>query len=207
MKKTNEKQKRESPSVTDVLNELGDQLRYASELDRTGEPGNRIGATYSLAYLIQALTNLNYQQDELRPLERLLHSLGDLELGIQPALLTKNILTDAPKQGHKEAALYAMAAVMIDLLAEQMIINGELKNTAEDQAAKRVSAFMLSKGLSLPGRQETPGFKSLLNWRKNMIYEKKNKIAIKHYETFSDFVGKMNPADAVNVLQIRMATH
>ena len=173
-------------SVSDVLNELSDQLKYASELDENGEPDNRQGVTYSLAYVVQALVRLNYQQDELRPLEKILFALGDLEVGIQPALFSKNVITDAPKQGHKKAVLYAMASVMIELLADKLTGDGEKK-------------------LPFPGRRDTPGSQSLLNWRKNMKHEQKNKIANTHYKFVSDLVSKMNSEEAVNMLRIRMA--
>jgi hypothetical protein len=192
-------------SVSDVLNELSDQLKYASELDENGEPDNRQGVTYSLAYVIQALVRLNYQQDELRPLEKILFALGDLEVGIQPALFSKNIITNAPKQGHKEAVLYAMATVMIELLADKLTGDGEKKLAAEKHAALEVSKFMTEKKLPFPGRRDTPGSQSLLNWRKNMKHEQKNKIANTHYKFVSDLVSKMNSEEAVNMLRIRMA--
>ena len=194
-------------SATEVLNELSGQLQHASELDQSGEPDNRKAVTHALAYLIGALARLNYQQDELRPLEKLLHALGDLELGIQPKLLKKRILTDAPKQGHKETALYSMATVMIDLEADKLVNAGGEKIEAEEQAAKIVAPFMLKNKLSFPGRRDTPGFRSLLNWRKNTIYEKKNKIATHHYEFFSSLVEILSFEEAKSILRIRMANY
>jgi hypothetical protein len=194
-------------SASDVLCKLANQLKHASELDRRGEADNRKGVTHSLAYVIHALSRLDYQYEELRPLEKILHALGDLELGIKPALLSKNIRTDTPKQGHKETALYAMATVMIELLADRLIREGEKVIAAENYAAMEVSKFMSEKKLPFPGRLSTPGSKSLLNWRKNMKHEQKNKIANTHYKHFSDFTSNMDTEVAVNMLRIRMATY
>ena len=100
-----------------------------------------------------------------------------------------------------------MATVMIELLADRKIRNGENIMTAETDAALEVSQFMSENKLPFPGRLNTPGSKSLLNWRKNLKHGQKNKIANSHYKHFSDFTGKMDPEIAVNMLRIRMVTH
>jgi hypothetical protein len=186
-----------------VLEILADQLDEAAKIDKAGEP--RKGATWSLAYVIQALSDLGYSSNQLKPLENLLFGLGDLGVGIQPDMLTKSDVPNAPKKGHRETKIHALAAVMIDVLAEELHQNGKKKGDAEKEAAISVSNIMQKFGLPFPGKSKTAGYKALLGWRKNNLYEQKNKIAVQHYSYFTQFINGMEPNTAAMTLRLRLS--
>ena len=81
-------------SISDVLFNLSNQLDYASKLGENNNADERKPVLYSLAYVVQALVKLDFQHPELSQLENLLHALGDLDLGIQPSLLSKTVVTE-----------------------------------------------------------------------------------------------------------------
>jgi len=185
------------------MNSLPEQLDHAADIDQNGD--HRKGVMYALAYVIQGLGEDGYTPKQVRPLQDLMMALGDLDQGIQPKLLTKKQIQNAPKQGHEETIVYATASVLIDVLIAKEQRDGVNKGEAEEAAARKVAALMSERHLSLPGGDKTLPHKALLNWRENADYKQKNPIAVGQLRFIRALAADMKPTEAEDMLRLRLS--